>query len=246
MYKLHRDVEEEVILEDPISALTWRTRQMNPAIITRERRYQPRDSDLSQERVARYALDMSRGDKFPPITVGHVGKIMYLLDGFHRVEAADKAGLKSLEAVIAPMDETTAILVAIAANAKHGLNLTGKDKRRCFQLYCECGGHLHKDGTVKSLRHIRRDLGDIAWPNTISAWLRKAGIEPTLDEGPSVDWAEDHSGPELEEFEDALSGLENIFHRLDSDVRRAAVGLLNETALRLVKGEVENNGFLDV
>ncbi len=36
MYKLHRDVEEEVILEDPISALTWRTRQMNPAIITRE------------------------------------------------------------------------------------------------------------------------------------------------------------------------------------------------------------------
>ncbi|WP_243444874.1 ParB/RepB/Spo0J family partition protein [Sphingosinicella humi] len=181
--------------ESPISApdiqrLRWRQASLGVSIIKLDRRFQPRDT-LSENTVARYKAAMLRGDAFPPISVARIGRELFVVDGFHRLEAARAAGLETVEARVANMQEDTAVAVAIEANATHGLSLSRSDKRRCFALYVEAGRHLRLDGTVKSLRQIRRELANIAWPNTISRWLRDANIQPTIeDDGPVVSWVD--------------------------------------------------------
>jgi hypothetical protein len=238
---------EATIFIDAIDKIKWRPRRLSPGAITTDRKFQAREVGLSEERVNRYASDMRRGDGFPEIKVARVSGGLYVVDGFHRVEAAKAAGLTSLAALVAPMNEKMAIRVAIAGNAKHGLSLTGKDKRRCFRLYCESDGHLRPDGSIKSLRQIRDDLGNIAWPNTISSWLRKAGIPSDDPFGPNVLWAEDEElGPDFEEFEIALHKLEHIFHQLNDDVRVAATTRMAEVAGRLVADERASPNSLDI
>jgi hypothetical protein len=205
---------------------------------------------LSEERVAKYAYDMRRGDEFPPIRVARVGKELCVLDGFHRVEAARSARLDAIAAYIAPMSERAAVSVAIGANARHGLNLNRKDKRRCFDLYCAAGGHLTADGSVKSLRQIRADLDGIAWPQTISNWLKDAGISPAEDPaGPNVAWQdEEPESAELENFMGELHALENTFHQLSNSDQATAGKRLQDTLDRLFQGEPVTNvfGLLDI
>jgi hypothetical protein len=205
-----------------------------------DRRFQPRES-LSEHKVRQYARDMKRGDPFPPILLAKVGKKgPFVLDGFHRVEAARLADLSAISARIASMTEDTAVWAAIQANTKHGINLTRQDKRRCFQLFCEAGRHLRQDGTVKSLRALRAELDNIAHITTLSRWLKEAGIVPSEDEEeePLAPWrAEEEQGPDLDEFDVQLHSLENTFQRLTDEDRSAAAHRLREVAFRLYDGE---------
>jgi len=184
-------------------------------------------------------MDMRRGDEFPPIQLARVGGELCVIDGFHRVEAARAAGIETIPAYISPLSEPEAVRAAIAANAKHGLNLSGKDKRRCFEIYCKSGAHRRSDGAVKSLRQIRTDLDGIAWPQTISNWLRKAGITPAEDpKGPNVAWAdEEPETAELMDFMDQLHSLENMFHRLGDDDQETAGERLDGLMKRLFASE---------
>src|SRR5215469_12955798 len=90
--------------------------------------------------VAEYAEVMkSRGsdDAFPPIVVFHNGKGNWLADGFHRYEAARKAGLESIKADIRSGDRRDAILHSVGANTTHGLRRTNADKRRAVSMLLE-------------------------------------------------------------------------------------------------------------
>ncbi len=202
--------------------------------------------------MAKYAHAMRRGDEFPPIRVARVGDALCVVDGFHRIEAARAARQDTIPAYIAPMSERQAVSVAIAANANHGLNLTGKDKRKCFELYHQAGGHLHPNGLVKSLRQIRADLDCIAWPQTISNWLKKAGITPAEDtKGPNVAWAdEEPETAELGDFMDQLHVVENMFHRLGDEDKIVAGERLEDLTRRLFQDEptklVFETGELDI
>ena len=60
---------------------------------------QPR-ADMSQFTVDDYAASMSDGETFPAITVFHDGDAYWLADGFHRVAAAQQAGIETLKAII--------------------------------------------------------------------------------------------------------------------------------------------------
>jgi ParB/RepB/Spo0J family partition protein len=85
---------------------------------------------LNEEAIDDYAAAMKSGDFFPPVVVFRKDDIYYLIDGFHRLYAAKKAGFERIMVKIVEADQRQAILAAVGANTKHGLRRTNEDKRR--------------------------------------------------------------------------------------------------------------------
>jgi hypothetical protein len=94
---------------------------------------------INPETVADYAEVMKTGsdDAFPPIVVFHDGSHYWLADGFHRYEAAEKAGLGSIKVDVRSGDRREAILHSVGANTTHGLRRTNADKRRAVSMLLE-------------------------------------------------------------------------------------------------------------
>jgi hypothetical protein len=229
--------------------IKWSSRTVSLDAVQCDKRFQPRVAGVSESLVNKYAWDMRRGDEFPPILVGKVANRLYVLDGFHRLEAARLAGVSAIRARLGSMREDTAVWLAVEANATHGKNLTQKDKRHCFKRYCDTGRHRRLDGTIKSLREMRRELHNIAHPTTISKWLKQAGIVPSADaEAPVKEWSrnEEEQGPDLDEFDVQLHSLESVFHRLGDDDRVNAARRISDLANRIVAVDKDSVAFLDI
>jgi len=106
---------------------------------------------LDEQTVNDYAEAMRGRAKFPPVIVfkdNHKRKL-YLADGFHRVEAAQRAGFKAVKADVKVGVFADALKYALGANANHGLRRSNADKRRALEMAWE----------------NRRDL----WPRTDNA-----------------------------------------------------------------------------
>lgn len=76
---------------------------------------------ISDDVVAQYSEAMLAGDIFPPLEVVEDGKKFWLYDGFHRVKAAHKAGVKMFAANIRPGTKRDAEYLSFSVNARHGL-----------------------------------------------------------------------------------------------------------------------------
>jgi uncharacterized protein (DUF1015 family) len=61
--------------------------------------FQP-PSHLIEETVEDYVCQMRKGDKLPPVRVRFDGTKYYCEDGFHRLEAARRIGLRKIDAEI--------------------------------------------------------------------------------------------------------------------------------------------------
>lgn len=90
---------------------------------TKSRQNQSRFTPLVDETVGVYAAAMERGDKFPPIVVYKEEKGGYVvIDGNHRVAAADMSGITEIEAyVLDDVNERQIQTMTFEANTKHGL-----------------------------------------------------------------------------------------------------------------------------
>lgn len=93
---------------------------------------QQRAGILNNGIVAEYTEAMKSGATFPPVVVFHDADFYWLADGYHRVEAADEAGLKEIKAEIRAGTKRDAILFAVGANRDHGLRRTRDDVRRAI------------------------------------------------------------------------------------------------------------------
>ncbi|MCL6683457.1 ParB N-terminal domain-containing protein [Sphingomonas alba] len=205
-----------------------------------DQRFQIRAEGLDAKRVKKYVYDMRRGDGFPAITVASVDGRLYILDGFHRVEAALQAGLPALNAKIAKLSEQAAVREAFKANVDHGLNLNRKDKRNIFRIYLERGDHLGRDGSPKSLRRMASDLHYIVSHATVRNWLKAEGITPAEDPDDAQGPPEPDKrfiSPGLDEFEEALAYAEELFLQLDEGEQPEAMYRLLGVADRLANGE---------
>ena len=81
--------------------------------------------------VADFAADMESGSRFPPLVVFRDGEGLYhLADGFHRLEAARRAGLKTFPCLVRAGTKRDATLYACGANAGTQVRRTAEDKRR--------------------------------------------------------------------------------------------------------------------
>lgn len=93
---------------------------------------QPRAA-LSDAAVQEYADAMIAGDIFPAVDVFYDGANYWLVDGFHRIEAAKLARRKTFLTKVHQGQHRDAILFSCGANAKHGLRRTPADSRRAVE-----------------------------------------------------------------------------------------------------------------
>jgi len=105
--------------------MTNYTTSLPLAAIVADEWYQPRRA-LNEAHVRQ--LMVSDPDAWPALTVSPVNEGYLLIDGFHRLEAATRLGLKTLACSIAP---GAGYPEAFAANMAHGLTLT-IDERKDF------------------------------------------------------------------------------------------------------------------
>jgi hypothetical protein len=104
---------------------------------------QPRaslDAATLAEYAERMVLDAAGGLVVDPegraweeIVVFDDGESLWLADGFHRVEAARRAGLEGLQAQVKSGGVRDAIRYSLGVNATHGKRRTRADKRRALE-----------------------------------------------------------------------------------------------------------------
>lgn len=83
--------------------------------------------DLNKEHVEHLVASNLQG--IPPIEVVHTNNGYAIVDGYHRVEAAETLGCTSLPAHIQSYEDEDAVIdAAFCANLKHGLPASHKDR----------------------------------------------------------------------------------------------------------------------
>jgi len=133
-------------------------------------RCQARES-MNQEALSEYQAGYEAGDTLPPIDVFDVDGEPVIVDGFHRFEAARRAGVLTLAVrIVGKGTMIEAQWHALASNQKHGLRRTREDKRRAVELALE----LDPD---RSNREIARHLG-VSDP--FVGKMRREGQRPRL------------------------------------------------------------------
>lgn len=91
-------------------------------------------AEINEEAVAEYSERMLAHDQFPPIDVVYDAKEYFLVDGFHRVQAAQRAGITSFQCNVYPGTLNDAVWFALGANSKNGLRRGAADKHRAIEL----------------------------------------------------------------------------------------------------------------
>ena len=104
------------------------------AELKRDPDLQCRAKGINKRTVAEYAASMAGGAVFPAVTVFRDKRgVLLLADGWHRVGAAELAGLAELPADIREGGRREALLHAAQANGQHGLRRTLADRRAAVQ-----------------------------------------------------------------------------------------------------------------
>lgn len=91
---------------------------------------------LDDETIEDYSQAMRGGTEFPPVVLFQTEPTAgwILADGFHRVAAARKAGLRRILAEVRQGDRQAATTYALRANVKHGRRRTNADKRKTVEI----------------------------------------------------------------------------------------------------------------
>lgn len=103
------------------------------AKVRRDGGTQPRAA-LDAATVETYAETLVEGGKLPPVGLTYDGTDYWLWDGFHRAAAHERAGCDVIEADVTAGTRRDAVLLAVGANATHGLRRTTEDKRRAVMI----------------------------------------------------------------------------------------------------------------
>lgn len=99
-----------------------------------------RSAATLDEYASRMALDEESGQVVDPamrpwpavVVYRDAQGVQWVADGHHRVEAAQRAGLTSIQVEVAEGELRDAVMYAASANTRHGLRLTTADKRRAI------------------------------------------------------------------------------------------------------------------
>jgi uncharacterized ParB-like nuclease family protein len=114
---------------------------------------------LDEATVAAYAEAIKAGVKLPPVRVWDDIKTLWLSDGFHRVEAALRAGLERINVERVNGGQRDALLDAIGANAAHGLPRSNADKRRAIEaMLADPEWVTWTDRRIAAAAHVGHEL----------------------------------------------------------------------------------------
>jgi hypothetical protein len=123
--------------------------------IVRDQGTQPR-TKLDQSIIDEYAEAMKAGATFPPVDVFKIERKYVLVDGFHRIAAAERANIKKFLCEVHEGTIQDAVLFASGVNATHGLRRTPEDKHRAVERILN--GHPDwskwSDGKIADICHV--------------------------------------------------------------------------------------------
>lgn len=108
------------------------------------------DADVVEE----YAELMRTGVKMAPVLLFHDGERYYIVDGFHRIDAANDLKKRKIRADVKRGTKEQAAWEALAANKTHGLRRTNGDKHRAVELALK-----HPTSCDLSNREIAKHVG---------------------------------------------------------------------------------------
>jgi hypothetical protein len=202
------------------AALEWRDEWVPLPKVIRHGPLQVRQK-LDPRAVKRYA-DMTRaGSVPPPIKVGRVRGHLYLLDGWHRMEAGAlqvQSGLdgEMVRATVAHMSRQEATWEAAKANLGHGVQYRSRELHEVFKAFIKAKRHVKPDGSTMSYREIGPVIGK---PHTtIRTWMLKYFPKLAADMGgvehgnkdadaPSVSIENEHEAAVLQALRDVSQRL---------------------------------------
>lgn len=156
--------------------LEWSEEHLPLEAIIRHERWQVR-SKLDKSAVKRY-MDMTKaGSVPPPIKVGRVKGKLYLIDGWHRMQAGAlsiSSGLThdcEVLALVATMTAAEARWQAASSNLGHGVQYKGQELHGVFKAFVNAEKHVKPNGQLMSYREMAPFLGK---PHTtIRTWMIK-------------------------------------------------------------------------
>lgn len=145
--------------------------------LIRHRQFQPRVA-LDSHHLDSYEASYREGggDALPPIKVARIKEgddkgrkpasidafdveALVVIDGFHRVTAAERAGLRTLPTIIIECTPRQAKWEAAKANMAHGVPLKRADMKGVMEAYITARAYKTPDGMgYKSYREMERDL----------------------------------------------------------------------------------------
>jgi hypothetical protein len=202
--------------------------------------------DKRHVRVLEQALQAR--EYLPPIKVAKVGKALYVVDGYHRLEASNGAGCSSIMAEVATMSLSAAKDFALLANTRHGKNLKTADKALIFDTYVEREKHLDARGNVKPSRVIEVEINRVYSHETIRKRLKARGIElnmsvefpggykPYRSGGDDEDDEESFADYRAAEAHGHLEGFASLFVTLEDPSQRELIGIAGKLLDSLQRG----------
>jgi hypothetical protein len=115
-----------------------------------------------------------RGDEghLPPLSLARIGGVPFVVDGWHRLEAAKRAGLDRVDGQIVTEDPQEALWLAAEANTKHGLPLKPREYRKVLGAFIRAGKH-RKGRRLLSYRDMAKAIGGVVSYTTVRNWAMK-------------------------------------------------------------------------
>ncbi|NEV64141.1 ParB/RepB/Spo0J family partition protein [Thiorhodococcus minor] len=107
--------------------------QLPTSGLTLDPEIQQRAGGLDPDTVDAYAAEIADWIASAPIIVYSDSRTRWVADGFHRIAAAELAGLYAVPAIMHEGTRRDALLHAVGANRAHGLRRTNADKRRAVE-----------------------------------------------------------------------------------------------------------------
>ncbi len=213
--------------------------------------FQNRPEGLDPKHVRKLRASLGGLEPIEPISVAQVGKALYVVDGFHRLEAHRQDKREQIQAKVARMSLSEAEAHAkTVANTRHGKNLTREGKRKLWEAFLAAGRHLKADGTLKSPRAIAGELNGLYSHQTIRNLLRAAGLADELEAIGVSRWEQEE--PTLQELEEereaeaemALQRFAAIVPTLqDEGIRGRLLHTARDWVDRLERGETLGADF---
>ncbi|MCZ8261269.1 MAG: ParB/RepB/Spo0J family partition protein [Beijerinckiaceae bacterium] len=148
-----------------------------------------------------------RGDEgqLPPLSLARIGGVLFVVDGWHRLEAAKRAGLARVDGRIVTEDPQEALWLAAEANTKHGLPLKPREYRKVLGALIRAGKH-RKGRRLLSYRDMAKAIGGVVSYTTVRNWVMKdfprVAAEMKADEaggysGAGPTWSKASNSPEV-------------------------------------------------
>lgn len=121
--------------------------------------------------IDRYATAYKAGaEELPPLSLARIEGVLFVVDGWHRLEAAKRAGLSRIGGRVVTKDPQEARWLAAKANTAHGLPLKKREYRNVLAAFIGAGKHL-KGRRMLSYRDLAKELGGTVAHTTVRGWV---------------------------------------------------------------------------